>query len=1187
MKNKTEKPKKKLLAFLLSLCMLLTLIPSGLILAAEPENAASITFTNTSGDGGEDLISMSEERSFRAECPLPEGTTAEEAQTIADSVVWSLTRDHGYLDESQYPFYYKGDTLENWMQPVSKNPKAVFTDISTTVSEDGSALILTFNNNYLFATNKVNGSRQVMMDYVGYYDLTATYGDTVLGRVSVKLNAYDDYHTMAEFYEEIDALYEKAQTLDNIYVTKESMGTSTSGLDMPYLIIAKDADVLTRWQELSARAEESPDEVLAELENGTLGDFQVPILYSNVHADETVGADCVMEFAWDLVNAAAGEATDYNYVDGFTKEGEEQLAYELDARNTVCSELTREYTYWFGEITGSERQVSTTVDLEKYYTMGKNSLDADSVSELLDDVFFILVPEENVDGRTYNTRNAAGGVDLNRDNSFQTQNETQNMTHMIASWNPVTFMEMHGFVSAYQAEPCDPPHEPNFEYDLLAHHLMTGGEAFASGAISNNDLYNCLVMPQRDYLKKTDDEASTTGYIWDDPWDDMSTSYTPQYAMLHGTISYTVEAPSSNQDAMLADEYGFITLSKYVASDKTGYFKDQCTIFSRGVNNIDTDEVRPWYTDQYDKAGAEAEAFRPKYEENDNFFPECYIIPLDSAHQKNLDSAYDMLNWLVRNDVKVTLTTAEFTYKGVTYPAGTMIVSMYQAKRGVANGVLYDGVVIEGWTQLYSEPITAFKHTRGFDMITCTNKETYNSIEAVCGDRIAYDEEKDYAKDITPASELTGVAGHDVIIANVSTDATAAVNALLKSGKTVGMITSGKYKGDFVVSYSNWLKVSKDYVISGTGINEVIPDTYDISGAPVVYINGVPSAATSGYINYYYVYNGSYNYNYDRQSFEMMNFKTTTDPSQADFIAGNRTFSDASLKAVQNGTPYIGYGGTVLKAVSQNLLGEDFAYSNVPRAMDALFYCNYAADSMTTAGKITHKDEVMYGYGLYYITSVPETADVLATVDGSRGDGSSEDVLLEGFIPSGEAQDAFRSNSIQGFSYQGKDKNGNDVDLTIFANTLTNKMHQEDEFNLISSTIFSKMLTDDAYDFRCYKDETPETNPKPETPSTDKTVITVPAKVTIPATVKIKALKNLKSRKAKLVFSAAKDAKKYEIYFSTKKNMKSGVTIVTTKKTSYTFKKLTKGKTYYVKVRGVNGNTYGKWSKVKRVKIKK
>lgn len=1187
MKTKTAGTEKKLLALLLSLCMLFTVIPSGMTLAAEPENAAAITFTNTSGDGGENLISMTEERSFRAECPLPAGTSAEEAQEMADSVVWSLTRENGYLDEAQYPFFYKGGNLADWTQPVSKNPEAVFTDITTTVSEDGNALILTFRNNYLFATNKINNYRQAMMDYIGYYDLTAACGGSVLGSTSVKLNAYDSYHTMAEFYDEIDALYEKAQTLDNIYVTKESMGTSTSGLDMPYLIVARDKEVLARWQELSARAEEAPDEVLTELENGTLGDFQVPVLYSNIHADETVGADCVMEFAWDLVNAAAGEATDYNYVDGFTEEGEKQLAYELEARGTVASDLTEEYTYWFGEITGSEKQVSTTVDLEKYYTMGKGSLDAASVSELLDDVFFILVPEENVDGRTYNTRNAAGGVDLNRDNSFQTQNETQNMTHMIASWNPVTFMEMHGFVSAYQAEPCDPPHEPNFEYDLLAHHLMTGGEAFASGAISNNDLYNCLVMPQRDYLKKTDDEASTTGYIWEDPWDDMSTSYTPQYAMLHGTVSYTVEAPSSNEDAMLADEYGFITLSKYVASDKINYFKDQCTIFSRGVNNIDADEVRPWYTDQYDKAGAEAEAFRPKYEENDNFFPECYIIPLDSAHQKNLDSAYDMLNWLVRNDVKVTLTTAEFTYDNVTYPSGTMIVSMYQAKRGVANGVLYDGVVIEGWTQLYSEPITAFSHTRGFDMIACTNKDAYRSIAAVCGDRIEYDEETAYAKNIEPASQLTGVTGHDVIISNVSTDATAAVNALLKSGKTVGMITSGKYKGDFVVSYNNWRRVSQSYVLSGTGINEIIPDTYDISGEPVIYINGVPSAATSGYINYNYVSNSSYNYNYDRQSFAMMNFQTTTDPSKADFIAGNRSFSTESLKAVQNGTPYIGYGGTALRAVSQNLLGDDFAYSNVPRAMDALFYCNYAAESMTTASKLTHNDEVMYGYGLYYITSVPETAAILATVDGTRGDGSSDAILLEGFVPAGAAQDAFCSNSIQGFSYAGKDKNGNDVDLTIFANTLTNKMHQEDEFSLISSTIFSKMLTGDAYDFRCYKDETPESETKPETPSTDNTVITVPEKVSVPAKVKIKSLKNLKGKKAKLVFHSAKNAKKYEIFCSTKKNMKSGVSIVTTKKTSCTFKKLTKGKTYYVKVRGINGNTYGKWSKTKKVKIRK
>ena len=774
----------KALSLLLALMLTLSLaVPSAFAVSHQDMNPKddALLGTKFSVDATITLVTGKEGEDVSLSIPVSGMTKdALAAAVSAGTVSLSLERDDSrpYVNEELFPYAYAGGDLNSWM--TEGKDEHQFTDIKLTANEKNGKAVLDVSfhvNNYFYSTNRrtgeatpdysvphVNGGYYI--DLCGYFDLTAKNSGKAIGSASVKVAPYENFNTMWEIYKELDTIAANG-TKNGLYVEKFSMGQSTAGRDMPYLIVADSKASVTKWLALTEQAETDPDAVLADIKSGKLDDIRVPVMYSNIHSNEVAATDGVLDFAKMITSektidyktltgfTAAGEkelkeeysnihpdevaatdgvldfakmitsekTIDYKTLTGFTAAGEEELKAEMGpvgAEGSVAiPDLVRDKASYLGYLTADNNGKSGKVDLEEYYTVENKSVNVKD--ELLSDVFFILVPEENVDGRTYLTRHSTNGYDLNRDNSFQTTSETANMQQLIGTFNPMSLAEFHGRVQAFQCEPCDPPHEPNFEYDLLAEHLITGGEALGIAAVANNDGYNSYVIPQRDYLSYTGNGTET---YWEDPWDDMSTSYTPQFAMLQGTVAYTVELPAYNDDTAQAAQYGILGNAAYVAAEKLSYLESQVTIYQRGVHNLNSDAysmVGQWLCDQNDVEGAEMDVFRPEYKgagQNGNFYPECYIIPLDGENQTNLQAASDMMEWLTRNDVKVNVTEKSFTYDGVTYPAGTMIVSMYQAKRSVANGALYDGTLINGWTVLYSEGITSFNETRGFDMVT-------------------------------------------------------------------------------------------------------------------------------------------------------------------------------------------------------------------------------------------------------------------------------------------------------------------------------------------------------------------------------------------------------------------------------------------------------------------------------------
>ena len=1015
------------------------------------------------------FLPLTEKTSKSLVFSLTEEQAAAVKKAGADKVTWTLHRLAPYAnpaDGNFIPLHGEEKMYPNEKETIdfatirfcdAQESGQAFSMERFETTLDGSTLKLDFTTTpvkYGANVSIPHESGGRFLDICGEFNLTAELdGVTLASLEHVTIKPYASFHTMWEMFDEIQRLAGEGDddsATPKPYVEYGVMGKSCLGYDMPYLIVARDSAAVQKWLDLSEKAEETGTAVIEELQNSGDDDYQVPVLYSNVHANEIAAADAILEFARQLIEEPS---TTYTKLTGFTEEGQAKLEQQRKEMGLHTSKLIEDKCNYLGSIWTNPMMDSGVVDgFDSYYTSEETTV---NVTDLLDEVFFILVPEENVDARMHYTRNSANGHNLNRDNSFQVMPETQNMQHLIGTYDPVTFLELHGLLEVFQIEPALPPHQSNFEFDVIARNQMGGGEAFGAAAVVNNPLYQSYVSEMRDYLYS--DENGTP--IWLNGGNDYPTIFTPTYAMLHGCVGYTAELPAYSETTRVAATYGLWGLADYVAANKESYFADLAEIYDRGIGNKNSDaEVAPWFTDVHDNIGAEAEIFRPAHTgegENGQFFPECYLIPLDAENQNNLQAAFEMIEYLTRNDVKVSIADSPVTADGKTLPAGTAVVSMYQAKRSVANAALFREPVIKTWESYSNGASGSFNYIRGFDMVTCVKPAEYDAIADALGRTITYDTLQPFLEE-NAVSQFTGEEGFDVIISNASESSTAAVNALLGAGKQVGMITEGEYKGDFICSYEDWQSVAADHILTGTGVKDPDLTAYVIEKTPTVYISGTREALTPSSEGYVYntLVTVSSDYNNERIAMELMGFGTTENVTEADAVVGGYGLDEESLAAVQTGVPYVGFTQNAVEIVQESLLPG--LQTGSADGVDCLGYVIYPEETLVNASYIMDGDDVFYAAGMGYFTALPEGSKILVQRDGSRAP-------LEGvFLGENESTDAFL-NGIMGFSYEGKDKDGNDVKITLFANSLTESGHQRDEYAFISNALFASFLTETPY----------------------------------------------------------------------------------------------------------------------------
>ena len=701
----------------------------------------------------------------------------------------------------------------------------------------------------------------------GIYELAATSDGQPVAAVDMHIGPYDTYHSWIEINEFAQSLVEAINgeqiSIDELnekpiglmaagYVTKDADGNYAAGnpatdvyvevsilgygLTDNYMganttfnnysrynaiwnvAVAKDKNTIYDYLKpggVKDQMNNDPAALIAKYENAAPEDIDLvlPFYQNNVHSDEVSGTDSMINLIDKTIEGGkAGTIIPYKTFQ------DDQITWNYrPSGNTNTGYTALTHVVQGGNYT-SGAFAQTDSRTQMYLNTG----------EVLDKFILVNTLCSNPDGKAAMRRMNRYGMDLNRDTVFATQPETIALTQDIAKWDAVVMLEWHGYVTQMLIEPCTAPHCMNYEPDLTLNSMIQlahyGGKALTASTGFNRFLV-----------------------VWDHmayAWDDGGNVYGPMFAMLFGTMGWTIELPFSNIDAFEAGNAITYAMLNELMAGETAYYDGNVlngsidgrdahdvdikyaslrkeTVMNklefklRGIENIDSMAADKYFIEVVD--GVARMMGRIRHDNPNNpgeklsYFPDYIIVPGDSNNQYNPAEAVRTLDFVMNYGAKVSRTTAAVTYNGVTYPEGTYVLDMKQGRRNFLYEIMGKGYDATSFASMYADIYCNFPDNRGFNVVEAWN--------AVAGADMFAGKIQTVAS-VEKQLDITGAPDKYVVFSSVSVDSVRFVNLLL-SGRSSGPSYSEKGDVWMLRKSVEGIGTASDYIIKASDLGKV------------------------------------------------------------------------------------------------------------------------------------------------------------------------------------------------------------------------------------------------------------------------------------------------------------------------------------------------------------------------------